>query len=330
MATKIVVELEPGPEGDQEAKVVFDLFRSIDREMSSYKPDSALSRINREAGVRPVKVSSRLFDLLKASRRYGDLTGGAFDITFAALSDAWSFDKGSEPCLPRPEDVLARLPFVDYRLLELDAAAGTAYLPRRGMRIGLGGIAKGYALRLAAKRLHRMGVEDFLLSAGRQIYCAGKPRDRPAWRIGIQNPRMKRGSRLALVSLRDTSIATSGDNERFFVLGGVRYHHLLDPKSGYPARGVREVVVVCKDPVMADALATGLFVQGSLDLARALPGVEAAMLDDRGRFSKTKGFPLVSGFELVPLSEQASIRINRKLHPAPLEHGAFRRPFARG
>ena len=280
--------------------------------MSSYKDDSAVSRINREAGLRPVKVSPRLFKLLKKSLRVGDLTGGAFDITFAALTDVWHFEKGAEACVPPPEEILSRLPLVDFRRLELDEAQGTAYLPRRGMRIGLGGIAKGYAIWLAVKKLHRMGVTNSVIRVGRQIYLDGHLPELPKWIIGIQDPRKKRGTKMAYVALADTCIATSGDYERYFMLGGVRYHHILDPMTGYPARLARQVVVICKDPVLADALSTGLFVQGKLDLARALPGVEAAIVDSEGRFTTTDGFPLVTGFEDVPLSEQARLERRKR------------------
>jgi thiamine biosynthesis lipoprotein len=221
----------------------------------------------------------------------GELTGGAFDVTWAALWGLWDF-RAAEPRVPPADEVARRARLVDYRRVELDEAAGTVRLPEAGMAIGLGGIAKGYALERAAAALRARGLESFLLVSGGQVYAAGDRAGRGAWRVGIRDPRGGPEDLFARLELRDASASTSGDYESFFLADGVRYHHILDPRTGRPARGLRSATVVSGDPVLADALSTGIFVMGpeaGLALAERLPDVEAVLIDDDGRVLVTSG-----------------------------------------
>jgi thiamine biosynthesis lipoprotein len=196
--------------------------------------------------------------------------------------------------VPPAAEIERRARLVDYRRVELDEAAGTVRLPEPGMMIGLGGIAKGYALAEAAEVLRGRGLEDFLLVSGGQVYAAGgrseggpgAGEDRP-WRVGVRDPRGGPEDFFALLELADASASTSGDYERYFVAAGVRY-----PRTGRPARGLRSATVVSADAVLADALSTGIFVMGpeaGLALAERLPGVEAVLVDDEGEVLTTAG-----------------------------------------
>ncbi len=278
--------------GRADADLVFDTFRSVDARMSEWKPTSPLSAVNRSAG-RPeaVLVPQDLRAVVRRGMEIGALTDGAFDITWAALWGLWDF-KAAEPRVPPEDEIRRRVERVDFRAVEIDDAAGTIRLPREGMLIGLGGIAKGYALDQAAAALRTAGARDFLLSAGGQVYAAGANETRP-WRIGIRDPRGTSDDYFALVELRDESLSTSGDYERYFIIDGVRYHHILDPRTGHPSRGVWSATVLSADATLADALSTALMIldpQRGLALVERLDGVEALLVDDQGQFHASRGF----------------------------------------
>ena len=257
---------------------VFDDFDYLDRLMSVWHPESATSRINAAAGVSAVAVPAEVMEVLRAAQQVGDWTGGKFDVTFGALSGLWKFDHDQDNRVPARADVARRLPLVDYRSLELDAAAHTAYLRRPGMKLHLGGIGKGYAVDRAAALLRSHGISDFLIQAGGDLYAGGRRGDRP-WRAGIQDPRGD--ETFAAMDLVDSTFSTSGDYERFFLAGGRRFHHILDPDTGAPARGARSVTIVAPSAMLADALSTGVFVMGpeaGMALVERLPEVEAVIV----------------------------------------------------
>lgn len=289
MATPITVLL-PADAGDEAAEAVFAIFRRVDAEMSEWKETSPLSAVNELAGREPVPVPPDLFNLLELGVRLGVLTDGAFDVTWAALWGLWDF-RADEPVVPGEAEIAERVALVDYRELVLDREAGTAFLPREGMLVGLGGIAKGRALDLAAAELRRRGVESFLLSAGGQVYAGGLRGDRP-WRIGIRDPRGPAEDFFASLDVVNASVSTSGDYERFFVVDGRRYHHILDPRTGRPARGLRSVTIVSGDATLADALSTAVLVLGleaGLELVESLDGVEAVVVTEEAAVHVTGG-----------------------------------------
>jgi thiamine biosynthesis lipoprotein len=267
MATRIDVTV---PEGaavtpDEAAKIVFEVFRRVDGWASEWKEGSALTRVNRSAGGVPVVVPLELIRLIQRGLDLSQRSGGTFDITWAALWGVWDF-KAEVPLLPDPQLLEARLKKVDYRRVEVDEDSGTLRLPEEGMLIGLGGIAKGYALDRAGEALRARGVDSFNLSAGGQVLTAGLAHlegeaPRP-WRVGIRDPRGGVEDYFASIEVSDASIATSGDYERFFMLDGVRYHHILDLRTGKPARVARSATVLCAEATLADALSTALMVLG--------------------------------------------------------------------
>jgi thiamine biosynthesis lipoprotein len=257
--------------------------------LSEWNPDSAVSKVNARAGLEAVPIPRELREVLQAALEAAALTGGAFDPTWAALADLWRFD-GGPPRLPAPAEVERRRKLVDYRDLVLAPEGGTAFLRRQGMRLGLGGLAKGYIAAAAADLLVSRGVADVLVAASGDIAARGRNGARP-WTVAVRDPRAPRGA-LATVELADESISTAGGYERFFEVGGRRYHHILDPKTGYPARGAASVTVIAPRGVVADALDTGLFVLGArrgLPLVESLPGVAALFVDSRGRVRLSRG-----------------------------------------
>jgi thiamine biosynthesis lipoprotein len=261
--------------------------------MSEWKASSPLSAVNAAAGREPVAVPDDLRDVIRRGIEIGALTDGAFDVTWAALWGLWDFTT-DEPRVPADDEIARRAALVDFRAVRIDDEAGTVFLPRAGMMIGLGGIAKGCALDVAARALRERGVRDFLVSAGGQMMVGGSPEGaagRP-WRIGIRDPRGAPDDFFAFVEVTDASVSTSGDYERFFEVDGVRYHHLLDPRTGRPARGLRSATVVSPDATLADALSTAFMILGrdrALALAERLPEVEAVLVDDDGAVHVTSG-----------------------------------------
>lgn len=268
---------------------IFDDFDALDRQLSVWHETSEISRLNAAAGKAPVTLKPEVIEVLRLAREVGQWTNGKFDITFGALSGLWKFDHDQDNTIPSPRAVAARLPLVGYEALQLDLQKNTAYLPTAGMRVHLGGIGKGYAVDRAAVMLRSHGISDFLIQAGGDLYAGGKRGDRP-WRAAIRDPRGD--SSFAAINLSDVTFSTSGDYERFFMKDGRRYHHILDPDRGQPARGTRSVTIVATKAVVADGLSTGVFVMGpdeGMALIERLPDVEGVIVTDRNEVRVSSG-----------------------------------------
>lgn len=291
MATKLVVTVPDRPSAEADAEAVAEVFRGVDARMSEWKDTSPLSAVNREAGGAPVPVPEDLRQVLHRAVEIGEATDGAFDVTWAALWGLWDF-RAPEPRVPNPAEIARRAALVDYRELQIDDTLGTVRLPRLGQKLGLGGIAKGFALDEAARVLRQRGVTDFLIVGGGQIMAGGRKGDRP-WRTGLRDPRGAPEDYFAGLDLRDESISTSGDYESFFEVDGRRYHHILDPRTGWPAEGVRSATVISADATLADALSTACVVMGvqqSLQVCAQL-GAQAVLVDADGALHMTPGMP---------------------------------------
>jgi thiamine biosynthesis lipoprotein len=261
-------------------EAVFDEFERLDAAMSVWREGSEILRLNAAAGERAVPVGRDVRDVLRVARQVGDWTGGKFDVTFGALSGLWKFDHDQDNTIPDPEEVRRRLPLIDYRLVEVDEQAGTAFIRRKGTSVHLGGIGKGYAVDRAAAILRSAGLGDFMIQSGGDLYVAGTRGGRP-WRLGIRDPRGPADRSFAALELSNSTFSTSGDYERFFLRDGRRYHHILDPDTGEPARLARSVTVVSPRAILADALSTGIFVMGpdaGMALVERLPDVEAVIV----------------------------------------------------
>ncbi len=262
--------------------------RRVDALMSSFRPGSELSRVNRGAETRPVPVSPELFALIRRAQAISRLSGGAFDITYASVGHLYNFRQG---IAPDDRALKQALPAVDYRSLVLDPETRSVRFARPGMRIDLGGIAKGHAVDRAIALLRARGVREALVSAGGDTRILGDHHGRP-WLTGIRDPRRPPGTSAVVLPLADTAISTSGDYERYFERDGVRYHHIISPRTGRPARAVRSVTILGPDATTTDALSTTVFVLGPRDglaLVERLAGIEAVIIDAAGRVHYSSG-----------------------------------------
>jgi FAD:protein FMN transferase len=271
---------------------VFKEFDRLESLMSVWRAGSEVLRINAAAGEHAVPVGPETREVLAVARQVSEWTDGRFDVTFGALSDVWKFDhQDQDNTIPDQAAIARRIGLVDYRQIDIDDRAGTVYLERKGMRVHLGGIGKGYAVERAVKMLRAQGLRDFMIQAGGDLYVAGKKDGRP-WRLGINDPRGPAGRSFATVELTDATFSTSGDYARFFMKGGIRYHHLLDPAIGQPARGCRSVTIVADSPVLADALSTGVFILGpiaGMALIERLPQVEGVIVSAKNEVTVSSG-----------------------------------------
>jgi FAD:protein FMN transferase len=289
MGTSISVELwsEDRAAGESAIEAVMDEMHRIDRAMSPHKPDSELSRINRDAADAAVPVSAEMARLLSRANDFAQISGGAFDITYAAVGQLYDYRARVRPT----DEALARArASVGYRHLSLDMRARTVRFNRAGMRIDLGGFAKGHAVDNAAAILRHCGIRHANVSAGGDSRVIGDHRGRP-WTIGIRDPR-RPGEMVALLPLEDVSISTSGDYERYFDADGERFHHLIDPATGKSPSSVHSVTVLADDGLTTEALSKSVFVLGvekGLRLIESQRGVDAVVVDAAGALHYSSG-----------------------------------------
>jgi len=293
MGTSIQVEAwsDDARAGEAAVDAVMAEMHRIDEAMSPYKETSELSRINREAQAGPVAIGSEMLELLLAASRFSEMSQGAFDITFASVGSLYDYRAGTGP----DEEQLARArEAIGYRHLEVDPRAGTVRFARPGMRIDLGGFAKGHAVERGAAILRGCGIGSGIVTAGGDSRILGDRRGRP-WMIGVRDPR-RAGEVLAVLPLEETAVSTSGDYERFFLAGGARYHHIIDPRSGRSPDRIRSVTILAPDGLTSEALSKSVFVLGleaGMRLVDAQPGVDVVVIDSQGSLHYSRG--LASG-----------------------------------
>lgn len=262
-------------------------FDRIEARMSTYREESEISQLNARAATAPVPVSAELYGIVQRSIELSELSGGAFDITFDSVGQLYDFRRHQRPSAA---EIAAHLPQISYRHLRLDPVAHTIAYDTPGTRINLGGIAKGYAVERVIAQLRAAGVRHGFATAGGDTRLLGDRRGEP-WTIGVRDPD-DAGKLITRLALDDEAISTSGDYERFFDEGGQRYHHILDPKTGQSARGVRSVTIVGPDAVMTEGLTKTVFIQGAgkgLALVESLGGYEAVIVDSDRRVFLSKG-----------------------------------------
>ena len=262
----------------------------VEAKTSEWRPDSEISAINRAAGGGPVSVSAETIALLQRAQRLAVASQGAFDVTWAALRGLWSFDPKA-PKVPSPAALASAIAKIDHRRLHLDTAANTARLSAPGMAIGLGAIAKGYGVDRALAVLKAAGINHALVDGGGDLAVMGRPTAGRPWTVGVQHPRG--GGLLTTLSVDAGAVVTSGDYERSMEVDGERYHHLLDLRTGQPARRSVAVTVRAPEATLADALATAAFVLGPEDafpLVARYPGVDLALFTPDGRVLTTPRF----------------------------------------
>jgi thiamine biosynthesis lipoprotein len=289
MGTRIVVELwsDQPTAGEQAIDAVMAEMRRIDADMSTYKADSEISRVNAQAARGPVKISKELFDLLTTSLQYSRITNGAFDITYASVGFMYDFRARHRP---DEKQIAAALPAVNYRHVLLDRATTTVRFSQPGVRIDLGGIAKGYSVDRGIAILQKAGIKHALISAGGDSRIIGDRFGKP-WIVGIRHPDRK-DEVIARLPLVDTAISTSGDYERYFDENGVRYHHIIDPRTGHSASAVRSATVLAPTATRTDGLSKTAFVLGAeaaLQIYERLGDVEAVLVKPDGKVLYSKG-----------------------------------------
>lgn len=263
----------------------------INNLMSAFRPGSDIDRINHNAGIKATPVSEEIIHLLTIARRFSESSGGAFDITVRPLVQLWGIGKKGD-YLPTREEIEEAKRLIHYEDVIIDYPNSTVYLQKVGQAIDLGGIAKGYAADEVRRVLTEGGIQSAIINLGGNVITIGLRPDKTLWRVGIQNPKEVTGTYLGMVSIENKTIVTSGVNERYFIKDGIRYHHILDPRTGAPARsGLLSVTVVGESSVIADALTTALFVLGmeqGKDVLKA-SGAEAIFVTDAGKVFTTKG-----------------------------------------
>ncbi|WP_349352507.1 MULTISPECIES: FAD:protein FMN transferase [unclassified Flagellimonas] len=265
----------------------------IEKLISSWDPQSQTSAINQNAGLRPVKVDKELFQLIERALKISKLTQGAFDISYASMDRIWKFD-GSVTEMPSPDIVRESVSKVGYQNIILDHAAQTVFLKNKGMKIGFGAIGKGYAADKAKALLVEQGVESGIINASGDLNAWGAQPDGKDWMVAIINP-LNKEKVFSWLPVEDQAVVTSGNYEKYIIINGERYTHIIDPRTGYPSKGILSATIFTKNAELADALATSVFVMGvdiGLDFINQLKGVECIIVDENNKVITSKNIAL--------------------------------------
>lgn len=290
---EMIVEAKDIPEADAYIDMAVAEVSRIENLISDWIPTTPISEVNRNAGIKPVKVPQEVFDLVQRSIKISELTSGAFDISYASMDKIWKFD-GSMTTMPTPEEIKKSVEKVGYKNIILDAENNTIFLKNKGMKLGLGGIGQGFIADKIKALLISKGVIAGIVNISGDINTWGKQLNGEKWKVGIKNP-LNKDKIFATFPLEDSAVETSGSYEKYVTFNGIRYSHIIDTRTGYPASGVISVSVFAKSTEFADALATGVFVMGvdvGLDLVNQLPGVGCIYVDDKGKIFASKNIDL--------------------------------------
>lgn len=267
--------------------------KRIENLISDWIPTTQISEVNRNAGIKPVKVDAEVFDLVGRSIKISEITSGAFDISYASMDKIWKFD-GSMKAMPTEEAIKKSVAKIGYKNIILDKKEQTIFLKLEGMKLGLGGIGQGFIADKVKELLAAKGCTSGIINVSGDINAWGKQPDGKPWTVGIVNP-LNKNKIFATFPLENSSVETSGNYEKFVVFNGIRYSHIIDTRTGYPATGIASVSVFAKQTEIADALATGIFVLGvdvGLDLVNQLKGIECIIVDDKGKIHSSKGIDI--------------------------------------
>ncbi|MCX6318778.1 MAG: FAD:protein FMN transferase [Bacteroidetes bacterium] len=266
----------------------------IEKLLTTYNEESQTALINRQAGIAPVKVDQEVFDLVMRSQRISDVTQGAFDISYGSVDkQLWNFDKNMT-ALPDAETAKKAVHLINYRNILLDEKNCTVFLKEKGMRIGFGGIGKGYAAERAKLVLQEMGVQSGIVNAAGDLTAWGLQPNGEEWTIGIADPDAARKP-FSYLNITGMAIATSGNYEKFVMIGGKRYSHTIDPKTGLPVTGIKSVTILCPNAEIADAMATPVMIMGiaaGLDMVNQVKGLACIIIDEQDRIYTSKNIRL--------------------------------------
>lgn len=286
----MVVAQGDSPRAEETMAAAFREMERIDFLMSSYREESEVRRINRHAGEKEVLVSPETLEVIERALFFSSLSAGAFDITIAPVFRLWNFRAGK---VPEERILRENLKKVDYRRVRVERLRSSVWLEKKGMELDLGAIAKGYAVDRASSTLQKGGVQTFLVNAGGDLKVQGAKEKGVPWIIGIRHPRLS-SELIAKLKPHQAAVATSGDYEKFFLHGGQRYHHILNPSTGLPARECQSVTVMAPSAMDADAVATTVFVLGpkrGFSLLENLPHIQAIIVDIKGSVLLSPNWP---------------------------------------
>ncbi len=262
----------------------------IEKMISAWDADSETSLINKNAGIRPIKVSEELFKLIERAKQISEITDGAFDISYASMNEIWKFD-GSMKQMPSESEIKKSISKVGYQKIMLDAGKRTVFLKQKGMKISFGAIGKGYAADKAKELLVSKQVVAGIINAAGDLTTWGTKVSGEKWMIGIANPRSK-DKIFSWLPIVESSVATSGSAEKYVVFQGKKYTHIIDPRTGVPASGISSVSIFAKSAELCDALATAVFIMGKdagIALIDQLGGTEVILVDDQNKVHKSSG-----------------------------------------
>ena len=269
-------------EADKQIGIAISEISRIEALISSWKPTSETSNINKNAGVSPVKVSKELFNLIQRALKISNLTDGAFDISYASMDKLWKYD-GSMTQMPSKEAIKKSVAKVGYKDIVVDPQNSTVFLKNKGMKIGFGAIGKGYAADKAKKLLISNGVSGGIINASGDINSWGSKPSGSSWQVAITNP-LNKNKAFAMLPIKD-AVVTSGNYEKYVIFNSRRYSHIIDPRTGYPSQGIISVTVFAPKAELADALATSVFVMGvetGIDRINQLKAIECIIITDTG------------------------------------------------
>ncbi|WP_091495825.1 FAD:protein FMN transferase [Flavobacterium phragmitis] len=271
-------------------EVIAEITR-IENLISDWKPDSQVSEVNQNAGVKPVKVDREVFELAQRAIKLSEITNGGFDVSFAAMDRIWKFD-GSMTEMPSAETIKKSVEKVGYKNIILDSVESTIFLKLKGMKIGFGALGEGYATDKCRAMMIQKGIEAGIINGSGDMSTWGKQPNGKDWKIGITNP-FKPEKILAAIPLKDGAITTSGSYEKFVVFNGKRYSHIINPATGYPTAGLCSVTVVGPNAETANGLSTSMMVLGQTEgllLLQKFPQYSCVMITDKGKVIKSKNF----------------------------------------
>lgn len=281
-----VVEITVGSNSETKARQsiarAFEEIERVERFASAHLADSAVSKLNTAGHGSPVRIGKELLAMLELAREISEQSSGAFDVSSGPITQLWMIDDGGR--VPSKQELASSVARVGYEGIVTSKNGDEVVLEKQGMALDLGGIAKGWAVDRAVEKLEELGVRSAIVDAGGDLRLIGSRPGKERWRIGIQHPRQP-GKLLVSLDLADTAVVTSGDYERFFMVGDTRYHHIFDPATGLPARGCQSVTVLARTAAEADACATAAFVLGpekGLAFLRSRPGVRGLIVDAAG------------------------------------------------
>lgn len=266
----------------------------IEALFTTFNDNSQTNRINANAGISPVKVDREVFELVKRSLRISEVTQGAFDITYGSIDKSlWNFDT-QMTALPDPKTARQMVRLINYRNVILNETECSVFLKEEGMRIGFGGIGKGYAAEMAKRLMIQRGVENGIVNASGDLTTWGAQPNGEPWTIGIAHPDAKEQP-FSYFNISNVSVATSGNYEKYVMIGGKKYSHTIDPKTGLPVSGIKSVTIICPNAEIADAMATPVTVMGvrvGLDLINQMQGMACVIIDDTNRVFTSKNIKI--------------------------------------